>query len=99
MLWGLGKVGKARSWFEKAVAANADDGDAWCEYVAFETHTGGGARVNSIVDRCAEAAPRHGRELWCPISKRARVKAPIPSARAVVVEGARKVLGPFERKK
>lgn len=97
-MWGLGKVGKARSWFEKAVAANADDGDAWCEYVAFETHTGGGARVGSVVDRCAEAAPRHGRELWCPISKRVRVKAPTPSARAVVVEGSQKVLGPFEHK-
>ena len=43
MLWSLGKSNKARSWFEKAVAANADDGDAWCEYVAFETQCAGGA--------------------------------------------------------
>jgi pre-mRNA-processing factor 6 len=99
MLWSLGKSGKARSWFEKAVAANADDGDAWCEYLAFETQcAGGAARVAAVVERCAEASPRHGRELWCPISKKVRVQAPAPSAREVVFEGAQRVLGPFERK-
>ena len=99
MLWSLGKSGKARSWFEKAVAADPDDGDAWCEYVAFETQCAGGpARVSAVVERCQEAEPRHGHDLWCPISKRVRVRASAPSAREVVLEGAQMVLGPFERK-
>ena len=61
MFWGDLKYGKARKWFEKAVKANPDLGDAWAAYIAMETSV---ADSDDTIDRirrsATQAAPCHG---------------------------------------
>jgi len=66
--WELRKVSRAKDWFERAIRANADIGDAWGYFHAFmkKHHQG---ELPLLVERCVEADPRHG-ELWCQVSKR-----------------------------
>ena len=100
MLWSLGKGSKARSWFEKAVNANGDDGDVWVEYLSFEIHHGATEdQINKLVSRCIEADPKHGSQLWCPIAKRVRVRAPLLNVETIIREAAGLIVGPFEIKK
>ena len=100
MLWSLGKGSKARSWFEKAVNANGDDGDVWVEYLSFEIHHGATEdQINKLVSRCIEAGPKHGSQLWCPIAKRVGVRAPLLNVETIIREAAGLIVGPFEIKK
>ena len=99
MLWSLGKGSKARSWFEKAVNANADDGDVWSEYLAFEIQHGAtGEQQNKLIQRCTEADPKHGKLLFCPIMKRIEIRSALITVEKAVQEAARKIVGPFQVK-
>jgi pre-mRNA-processing factor 6 len=64
------KTDKARKWFARAVVLNADDGDAWARYYAFEMTLAGNneQQLQSAKDQCIAAAPKHG-ELWTIVSK------------------------------
>jgi pre-mRNA-processing factor 6 len=100
MLWSIGKGSKARSWFEKAVNANADDGDVWSEYLAFEVHHGATKeQVEKLIQRCVEADPKHGTQLWCPIMKRIQAGTSLMTTETTIREAAAKIVGPFEIKR
>ncbi|KAI9436194.1 hypothetical protein H4582DRAFT_2130095 [Lactarius indigo] len=73
LFWAERKVIKARQWFERAIGANPDLGDAWgrglrpqVRAAAWERGTGGGCR--GLVARCAVEEPRHG-ATWQAIGK------------------------------
>ncbi len=71
MLWDERKLEKAREWFNRAVATDADLGDIWVYFYKFESEMGGekaAQRVAEVIARCSKAEPRHG-ELWCSVSK------------------------------
>jgi pre-mRNA-processing factor 6 len=99
MLWSLGKGSKARSWFEKAINANPDDGDVWSEYLAFEIHHGATIeQQNKLLQRCVEANPKHGKQLFCPIIKRIEIRKPLITVEMAIKEAAARILGPFQVK-
>jgi pre-mRNA-processing factor 6 len=96
MLWSLGKGSKARSWFEKAVNANSDDGDVWSEYLAFEIHHGATEeQQQKLIQRCIEAGPKHGKMLFCPIVKRIEIRSPLITIETAIKEAASTIVGPF----
>ncbi|KZT55498.1 putative pre-mRNA splicing factor prp1 [Calocera cornea HHB12733] len=69
---------KARQWFERAVTANPDLGDAWAWYVKFARQYGTEGEQNpdaierckteAVVQRAIAAEPHHG-EMWQAIAK------------------------------
>ncbi|KAL9188631.1 hypothetical protein ACHAXT_007009 [Thalassiosira profunda] len=59
---------KARKWYERAVKLDADLGDSWARWYAFELEHGTKEAREEIKKRCVEAEPKHG-ELWCEESK------------------------------
>lgn len=40
LFWSTSKIDKARNWFQRAVAADGDDGDSWGWWYAFENEYG-----------------------------------------------------------
>lgn len=69
-LWRDRKLEKAREWFGRAVALDADLGDAWANKWAFEKAHGDEKRLSEVERSCVEADPHHG-ELWIEVSKAA----------------------------
>jgi pre-mRNA-processing factor 6 len=67
LYWADRKIEKAREWFERAVSAGPDSGDAWGWWLKFEHH-GTAAQEEDVIVRCQAAEPRHG-ETWQPIAK------------------------------
>jgi pre-mRNA-processing factor 6 len=67
LYWADRKIEKAREWFERAVSASPDPGDAWGWWLKFEHH-GTAAQEEDIIVRCQAAEQRHG-ETWQPIAK------------------------------
>jgi len=66
--WELRKISRAKDWFERAIRANPDIGDAWGYYYCFtKKHHAG--ELPLIIQRCVDNDPRHG-YLWCQISKK-----------------------------
>ena len=76
------KYVKARKWFSRAVTLNADLGDAWAYFYAFELKQqsisksegeilteGNTTAAEQVYKTCVEAEPKHG-ELWCSVSKK-----------------------------
>ena len=60
---------KARKWFERAITLNADLGDSWAYYYAFELEFAPTEETKiAIKERCIKAEPSHG-ELWCQLTK------------------------------
>ena len=59
---------KARKWFERAVKLDADLGDSWAKWYAFELEAGTEETQGDVKQRCVAANPKHG-ELWCQTSK------------------------------
>ncbi|KAJ1822604.1 U4/U6 x U5 tri-snRNP complex subunit Prp1 [Coemansia sp. RSA 2599] len=82
LFWSESKIDKARSWFERACAADPDCGDAWAWRLAFELEArdkeraaaaassalAGDQRVEAVENACAKADPHHG-ELWAAVAK------------------------------
>jgi len=62
------KVKVARKWFEKAVTADKDLGDAWARYFIFES-TANPTAVDQLLARCEASEPKHG-EIWQMVSKK-----------------------------
>ena len=86
------KAEKARKWFERAVMMDADAGDAWASFYAFEEAEGGPARQRDVMLRCEEAAPTHG-EAWTSASKRPDAVAMRLPVAALLVMAAAAVRG------
>ena len=59
---------KARKWFDRAVALNADLGDSWARYYAFELEHGTKQQQEKVKERCIKAEPKHG-EIWTFVLK------------------------------
>lgn len=68
-LWRSAKVDKARQWVRRAVEVDADFGDAWAAWLAFEQAHGDSAAVAEVARRADEAEPRHG-DAWVAVSKK-----------------------------
>jgi len=62
------KHDKARKWFERAVKLDADLGDSWAKWYAFELDVGTKEAQGDVKQRCVAVEPKHG-ELWCRVSK------------------------------
>ena len=62
------KLDKARKWFDRATTLDADAGDAWAAWLAFEHANGDADAVAEVERRCVAAEPRHG-EAWTAVSK------------------------------
>ena len=62
------KYDKARKWFERAVKLDADLGDSWVKYYAFELQAGTKEAQAEIKQKCIAAEPKHG-EIWCSVTK------------------------------
>lgn len=71
---GKNKVKVARKWFEAAVDADGDYGDAWAYFLYFERTVANDAdAAMQIQRRCLQAEPRHG-ELWQQITKQDKLR-------------------------
>ncbi|KAF8488337.1 hypothetical protein F5888DRAFT_1796369 [Russula emetica] len=69
MLWSMAIwIEEAREWFERAVSAGPDLGDAWGWWLKFERKHETAAQQEDVIVRCQAAEPRHG-ETWQPIAK------------------------------
>lgn len=68
LFWLGRKIANARSWFQRAVDANKDFGDAWCFFLRFEQEHGDEASRARVIEKAVEAEPSHG-EIWCSVSK------------------------------
>lgn len=62
------QIEKARSWFQRAVLLDPNNGDAWAQYLAFEQQHGTPDSAAAVVDKCVASEPRHG-ERWQRQSK------------------------------
>jgi pre-mRNA-processing factor 6 len=69
LFWAERKYDRARRWFNRAVVLDADHGDAWIHWYAFELLHGTEESRAAVASRCAAADPRHG-ERWQSTSKR-----------------------------
>jgi pre-mRNA-processing factor 6 len=61
-------LSKARNWFQRAVDANSDLGDAWIYFYKFELEHGTTETQAALLAKVAEADPAHG-EIWTAIAK------------------------------
>jgi len=68
LFWTDRKISKSRSWFQRAVDANPDLGDAWIYWLKFEMEHGTKEQQQTVIDKCMAADPAHG-EAWTAISK------------------------------
>ncbi|KAF8488329.1 hypothetical protein F5888DRAFT_1893422 [Russula emetica] len=62
------RIEKAREWFERAVSAGPDLGDAWGWWLKFEHQHGTAAQQEDVIVRCQAAEPCHCKT-WQPIAK------------------------------
>jgi pre-mRNA-processing factor 6 len=67
VFWGERELEKAQNWFERAVAADPDVGDAWAYYFKFMEEFKP-ELLDAIVQKCIAASPSHG-DMWCSVSK------------------------------
>jgi len=68
LFWAERKIEKARQWFDRAVSAGPDIGDAWGWWLKFERQHGTAAQGEEVMRRCAGAEPHHG-ATWQSIAK------------------------------
>ena len=68
VFWRDRKAAKARSWFNRATAADPDLGDVWVRLYRFEMMFGTEETRAAVIKRCVDAEPRYG-ELWTAVSK------------------------------
>jgi pre-mRNA-processing factor 6 len=67
VFWGERNVEEAQKWFERAIAADADIGDAWAYYYKLLKESKPDY-LEEVIRKCMAASPRHG-EAWCAVSK------------------------------
>ncbi|ORX53507.1 hypothetical protein DM01DRAFT_1383543 [Hesseltinella vesiculosa] len=68
LFWTDRKIDKARTWFQKAVQVDPDQGDSYAWWFKFELQHGTEAQQELVIKKCVQAEPRHG-EYWQPITK------------------------------
>ncbi|KAK9448472.1 PRP1 splicing factor, N-terminal-domain-containing protein [Limtongia smithiae] len=68
LFWGERKPDKAKSWFEKAVKADPDNGDNWAWWYKMLAQYNDEAEITPLVDKFVVTDPRHG-EVWPVIVK------------------------------
>ncbi|KAL2809290.1 hypothetical protein BJX63DRAFT_423967 [Aspergillus granulosus] len=68
IFWGERRLEKAMTWFEKAIVANSDLGDAWAWYYKFLLQHGTDEKRADVISKCILSEPKHG-ELWQSIAK------------------------------
>jgi pre-mRNA-processing factor 6 len=61
------RIEKVREWFERAVSAGPDFGDAWGWLPKFERRHGTAAEQEDVIVQCQATEPRYG-ETWQPIA-------------------------------
>jgi pre-mRNA-processing factor 6 len=70
LFWADRIVDKARSWFNRAVKLDPDNGDAWAYFLRFEIEQGTDASRQELIARAVQAEPRHGL-VWPTVAKAA----------------------------
>ena len=68
LFWSDNKVEKARSWFQRAVKLEPDNGDLWAALYRFEQAHGDADQRASVVVAGQQADPKHGQR-WPGFSK------------------------------
>ena len=68
LFWSDNKVEKARSWFQRAVKLEPDNGDLWAALYRFEQAHGDADQRAGVVEAGRQADPKHGLR-WPGISK------------------------------
>ncbi|KAI9850895.1 MAG: hypothetical protein M1838_004874 [Thelocarpon superellum] len=68
VFWAERKLDKARAWFEKAILADADQGDAWAWLLKFLHMHGTPETIADAIAKCSLAEPKHG-EIWPAVAK------------------------------
>lgn len=68
LFWSERKLDKARTWFNRAIKLDPDDGDIWAAAYRFERAQGNNEGAESLKTSCIAADPRHG-ELWASTRK------------------------------
>ncbi|KAK9898421.1 hypothetical protein P389DRAFT_166923 [Cystobasidium minutum MCA 4210] len=68
VFWSERKLDKARSWLEKAAAADPDQGEIWAWWLKFERQHGTKEQQEAVVEKCKLAEPKHG-SIWQSVSK------------------------------
>ncbi|KAL1952612.1 hypothetical protein VTO42DRAFT_4684 [Malbranchea cinnamomea] len=68
IFWSERRLEKAMTWFEKAIVANSDLGDAWAWYYKFLLQHGTDEKRSDLLSKCIAAEPKHG-EIWQSIAK------------------------------
>jgi pre-mRNA-processing factor 6 len=68
IFWSERKLDKADNWFQKAIILDPDQGDTWAWYYKFALMHGTEQKVQEIVGRCTDNAPKHG-EIWQVVNK------------------------------
>lgn len=67
-IWRTGKIEKARSWLKRSSELDADWGDTWATWLAFEREHGDVNGVGQVEAAAVAAEPRHG-DVWVTVSK------------------------------
>jgi pre-mRNA-processing factor 6 len=68
LFWADRKIEKARTWFNRAVTLDTDNGDIWAYFYKFEVSHGSDAQQEAVKKRCTESGCRHG-EVWPQVAK------------------------------
>jgi pre-mRNA-processing factor 6 len=68
VFWSERKLDKARSWLEKAAAADQDKGDTWAWWLKFENQHGTKQQQENVKEKCRLAEPKHG-AIWQAVAK------------------------------
>lgn len=68
VFWSERRLEKAMTWFEKAIVANSDFGDAWAWYYKFLLQHGTEEKQQDVISKCVASEPRHG-EIWQSVRK------------------------------
>ncbi|KAK6360526.1 hypothetical protein TWF730_006667 [Orbilia blumenaviensis] len=75
--WAERKLDKAAAWFEKAIVADADQGDTWAWYWKFLLEHGTEMKRADVLSKLSVTEPRHG-EIWQTIAKAPQNAAKTP---------------------
>ncbi|KAF3903569.1 hypothetical protein AA313_de0202646 [Arthrobotrys entomopaga] len=75
--WAERKLDKAAAWFEKAIVADADQGDTWAWYWKYLAQHGTDAKREDVLSKLTVTEPRHG-EVWQAVAKAPQNAAKTP---------------------
>ncbi|OLL24837.1 Pre-mRNA-splicing factor prp1 [Neolecta irregularis DAH-3] len=88
LFWAERKIDKAKTWFERAVTVNPDNGDSWAWYYNFLKAHGSEEEQSNLVNRAVAADPHHGK-VWQVVAK--DINHPLRKAEDILTEAAKLV--------